>query len=118
MRDMTSEDTGRPTQIVPVCGRNIVVKKLTDIQMSLLLRGSRILSSPNVGQEQKMAMVDQMFAILDSIVVQDDDKAWVLKCQVNGDLELKDMTGWVAVFGEEDDVKKKQPAVRRGRTRA
>ena len=117
---MANADTGRPTQIVPVCGRNIVVKKLTDIQMSLLLRGSRILSSPNVENEQKMEMMEQMFQILDNIVVQADDKKWVLECQIKGDLELKDMTDWVTVFKDEDEenAKTKQPAVRRGRTRA
>lgn len=117
---MANEDTGRKTQIVPVSGRNIVIKKLTDIQMSLLLRGSKILSSPNVEQEQKMEMMEQMFQILDSVVVQDDDKKWVLQCQIKGDLELKDMVEWVTVFKDEEDedAKKKQPAVRRGRTRA
>lgn len=118
---MANEDPGRKTQIVPVCGRNIVIKKLTDIQMALLLRGSRILSSPNVEEEQKMEMMEQMFQILDSVVVQVDDKKWVLKQQVEGNLELKDMTDWVAVFKNEEDedaTTKKQPAVRRGRTRA
>jgi hypothetical protein len=114
---MANEDTGRPTQIVPVCGRNIVIKKLTDIQMGLLLRGSRILSSPNVAREQQVDMMDQMFQILDSVVVQDGDKKWVLEQQIKGNLELKDMTDWVSVFKDEEDNEKK-PAVRRGRTRA
>lgn len=114
---MANEDPGRKTQIVPVCGRNIVIKKLTDIQMSLLLRGSRILSSDNVDNEQKMEMMDMMFTILDSVVVQETDKKWVLEHQIKGDLELKDMTGWVTVFGNEDEDEdaKKKPAVRRGR---
>ena len=116
---MANADTGRPTQIVPVCGRNIVIKKLTDIQMSLLLRGSRILSSSNVEDKEKMEMMEMMFQILDSIVVQDDDKKWVLDQQVKGNLELKDMTEWVTVFKEEeDDSATKKPAVRRGRTRS
>jgi hypothetical protein len=115
---MANEDPGRQTQIVPVCGRNIVVKKLTDIQMSLLLRGSRILSSDNVDNEQKMEMMEMMFTILDSVVVQDTDKAWVREKQIKGELELKDMTSWVTVFGDEDEDAKKKPAVRRGRTRS
>lgn len=115
---MANEDTGRKTQIVPVSGRNIVIKKLTDIQMSLLLRGSRVLSSSNVAEDQKLDMMEQMFQILDSIVVQEDDKKWVLQCQIKGELELKDMTEWVTVFkDEEDENAKKKPAVRRGRTR-
>jgi hypothetical protein len=114
---MVNADTGRETQIVPVCGRNIVVKKLTDIQMSLLLRGSRILSSSDVAQEKKMEMMEMMFTILDSVVVQDADKKWVLEQQIKGDLELKDMTSWVTVFKDEDEDEKK-PAVRRGRARA
>lgn len=116
MPDMANEDSGRATQIVPVLGRNVVIRKLTDIQMGLLLRGSRILSSPNVDQAEKMEMMEMMFQILDSVVVQDEDKKWVLKQQIEGRLELKDMTSWVSVFEEEKDEKK--PAVRRGRTRS
>lgn len=118
---MADEDTGRKTQIVPVMGRNIVIKKLTDVQMGLLLRWSRVLSSPNVAKEQKIETMDLMFQILDSVVVQEADKKWVLECQIRGDIELKDMTNWVSAFGEdedEDDGTKKKPAVRRGRTRA
>lgn len=118
---MANEDTGRKTQIVPVCGRNIVIKKLTDIQMALLLRGSRILSSPNVADVEKMDMMEQMFQILDSVVVQEADKKWVLEKQIKGELELKDMTNWVTVFKDEDEddaTKTKQPVARRGRTRS
>lgn len=114
---MTSTDPGRQTQIVPVCGRNIVIKKLTDIQMSLLLRGSRILASDHVDNDQKLEMMEQMFQILDSVVVQDADKKWVLEQQIKGNLELKDMTSWVTVFGDEGEDAKKKPTVRRSRAR-
>jgi hypothetical protein len=116
---MANADKGRPTQIVPVLGRNVVIRKLTDVQMSLLLRGSRILSSPNVAKEEKVDMMSTMFEILDSVVVQAEDKKWVLQQQIEGNLELKDMTEWVSSFGDEDeDEDEKKPVVRRGRTRS
>lgn len=95
-------------------GRNVVVREMTDIQMALMLRCSKILQSPNVEMEKKLDTVDMMFAILDSIVVQASDREWVKEQQVAGDIELKDMTGWISGFQTDEQ---KPATVRRSRAR-
>ena len=110
------DDAGVQTRLVPVGDRTIVVKKLTKIQMALMLRGTRVLRG-NSSEDQKAEVVDEILDILESVVVSTEDKVFVKKAQVRGDIDLEDMVSWVAIFKDEDDDAAKKPTVRRGRAR-
>jgi hypothetical protein len=99
-----TEDTGRETRVVPVAGRNIVVRQLTDAQMLHLMRHAKILASESMANDVKMESMDRMLKILNSVVVQDSDRDWLVEAQENGDVELAEMTGWVNAFRTTDKV--------------
>ena len=109
---MTNPDPGRETRIVPVQGRNIVIRQLIDAQMMLLNRGARLLQRDDVDGASKLATVDRMFTILESVVVQPGDKEFLEDLMAEGTLSLKDLMGFISAFNEDQEEK---PKVRRGR---
>lgn len=114
---MTNPDPGRETQIVDVHGRNIVIKKLVDTQVMLLAREAKILQRDDISVDRKLDGIDRMFSILESVVVQPDDKAYMEDLMTSGDLDLRELITFVTAFevkpGDEKPVR-----VRRGRTPA
>lgn len=109
---MTNPDPGRETQIVSVQGRNIVIRRLVDTQLMLLNRDSRLLQRGDLEKESKLASVDRMFTILESVVVQPEDLQYLEGLMAEGKLSLRDLLGFVSAFEEEAEEK---PKVRRGR---
>lgn len=107
-----TEDQGRETRVVPVAGRNIVVRKLTDTQMLHLMRHAKILSSDAVENTIKLTSMDRMLVILNSVVVQETDKTWLEEAQESGEVDIQEMVGWVNAFNSEA-----KPAVRRARVK-
>jgi hypothetical protein len=71
---------------------------LTDTQMLHLMRHAKILSSDAVENENKIESMERMLTILNSVVVQDTDKAWLVQAQESGEVEIQDMVGWVNAF--------------------
>lgn len=106
------EDQGRETKIVPVQGRNIVIRQLIDTQLMLLNRGARLLQRNDLDRDNKMATVDRMFTILESAVVQPDDLEYLEDLMTEGKLGLRDLLSFVSAFNEDEEEK---PKVRRGR---
>ena len=94
-----SEDPGKETRLVLVKDRNIVVRQLNDAQLLLL------------GREARLASVGRIFDLLESAVVQEEDREYLMDLAVKGDLELNDMLGFIRVFAESEQ----KPRVRRGR---
>jgi len=78
-----------------------------------LMRHAKILSSDAVENDLKLDSMERMLKILNSVVVQDTDRDWLVEAQENGDIELSDMTGWVNAFKSES----KAPVARRGRVK-
>lgn len=109
-----TDDGARDTRVIDVKGRPVVVRNLTDVQMALLMRYSRILQSDSVQIPQKLEAADKMFVILDSLVTP-ADREYVTGLQESGDLELKDLVAWIKMFQEEQPQKAQ---VRRGRATA
>lgn len=107
-----TEDGGRETRLVPVAGRNIVVRQLTETQMLHLMRHAKILSATDIDTEVKLGSMDRMLNILNSVCVQETDKEWLVEAQESGDVGLKEMLGWVNAFQAEE-----KPTVRRGRVK-
>ena len=107
---MTGPDPGRETQIVDIKGRQVVIRMLSDAQIALLSREAKILQG-NAEGDRKFTGVTRMFNILESMVVQEEDKDYLNNLIISGDIELKDLTDFIAAFKPEDE----KPKVRRGR---
>lgn len=110
---MTNADPGLETRIVPVHGRSIVIRQLIDAQMMLLNRGARLLQRADLDKENKLATVDRMFTILESVVVQPEDREFLEDLMAEGKLSLRDMMSFISAFNEDQEEEK--PKVRRGR---
>lgn len=93
-------------------GRNIHVKKLTDLQMLHLLRHAKILQKDGIGTDLKVESADRMFAILATIVTDPEDRAYLTKMEEEGKVELKDLLSFV---NDQEATEPTKPVVRRGR---
>lgn len=109
---MTNPDPGRETRIVSVRDHNIVVRQLVDAQMMLLAREAKTLRRDDIDASRKMDSIDRVFRILESAVVQEEDRGFLDELIVSGDLDLKELLSFISVFNAEEDAK---PKVRRGR---
>lgn len=115
---MTNPDPGRETKLVPVAGKNIVVRELMDAQMALLMRESDILKRNDVEMARKHKSVALMFKVLQSAVVQEEDREYVDELIAGGELGLRDLMSFITVFADEDAEDDSKPKVRRGRAPA
>jgi hypothetical protein len=106
---MTQPTNGGRT--VPVGGRDIHIKNLTDLQMLHLLRHAKILQKDDIDTEQKIESADRMFAILATIVTDPSDRTYLTKMEEEGKVELKDLLSFVNAA---DDSESEKPKVRRG----
>lgn len=106
-------DPGTDTRIVPIEGRSVVVRLINDAQIALLLREAKIAQRDDVSRERRMDAAARIFDIMESAVVQEDDRLYVLGKITEGKVEMKDlMTFWTAFSDEKQEEK---PKVRRGR---
>lgn len=94
-------------------GRSIVIRQLIDAQMMLLNRGARLLQRADLDKDSKLATVDRMFTILESVVVQPEDREFLEDLMAEGKLSLRDMLSFISAFDEDQEEEK--PRVRRGR---
>jgi len=104
-------DPGKETRLVDVKGRNIVVRQLLDAQLLLLGREARLASKDDIDNARRLTAVGRIFDILESAVVQEEDREYLLDLTVAGQLGLKDMMNFIDVFGDQEA----KPKVRRGR---
>jgi hypothetical protein len=109
-------DSGRETRVVDVRGRSIVVRKIIDTQMMLLAREAKVLQRDDIGTDRQLTAVDRMFRILESAIVQPSDRDFLEDLMLDGELDLRELTSFVTVFGETEVSAK--PKVRRGRAPA
>jgi hypothetical protein len=110
-------DPGRETQTVDMHGRDVVIKKLSETQIMLLAREAKVLRRDDVDTDRKLDGIDRMLTILESVVVEADDKVYMQDLMTTGDLDLRELITFVTSFEPQDDVAK--PArVRRGRASA
>ena len=112
--DMTTpEDPGNETRIVEVKGRNIVVRQLNDAQLLLMGREARLAGREDTDPGRRLAGVGRIFDILESAVVQEEDREYLLDLTVAGNLRLSDLMTFITAFSDEP-----KPKVRRGRVAA
>lgn len=107
----TSPDPGKETRIVDVKGRSIVVRQLVDAQMILLAREAKILKRTDMDGIRKMDATSRIFDILETAVVQQEDRDYLIDLTVAGDLTMGDLLEFVTVFATDPE----KPKVRRGR---
>lgn len=112
---MTSPDPGRETRIVPIKGRQVVVRALKETQMLLLARDAQMVQRDNVDGARKLAAIARMMEVLESAIVQSEDREFITDLQVSGELEIKDLFSVLTVFAPDGDAPK--VGVRRGRPR-
>lgn len=105
------EDPGKDTRIVDVRGRNVVVRQLTDAQLLLLGREARLSAKEDTDPTRRLAGVGRIFDILESAIIQEEDREYLMDLTVKGEIEFKDFMGFISVFGEPEP----KPRVRRGR---
>lgn len=110
---MTEPIKERETRIVPINGRSIVIRQLRDTQLVHLMRHSRILQKDDVPIPAKLDSVERMFTILKSMVVQPSDDVYLTELEEAGEIELKDLMGFITAFDGPEQPEK--PKVRRGR---
>lgn len=113
---MTTPDPGRETKIIDMHGRNVVIRQLQDTQVMLLAREAKILQRDDIGVDRKLDGIDRMLAILESVVVQPEDRKFMQDLMTAGDLDLSELVSFVTVF--QDDSEQKPARVRRGRAPA
>lgn len=99
------------TRKVPVNGRDILVRQITDAQAGMMLRDSRRLQREDVANEEKVKATARMFNILESVVIGEADRDYLEDEIVAGKLELKDLLDFIRSFKDEQQ----KPVVRRGR---
>lgn len=99
MTDAPGTETEVPvTGTVDVRGRTITIKKLVDTQMMLLAREAKILQRDDIGNDRKLDGIDRMFRILESVVVEPDDKQYLEGLMIEGDLDLRELVSFVTTF--------------------
>ncbi len=107
-----AEDPGTDTRVVPISGRSIVVRHLKDAQLALMAREAKQVQRNDVDDSRRLDAGARLFDILESAVVQDGDRDFVLDEITAGRVELKDLLEFITAFSEEE-----RPKVRRGRPR-
>lgn len=109
-----TEDSGRRTEIVPVNGREIVIRELTKMQLMHVGRYASILSNDNVAGADKMKAVARMMDILHTLVVQDSDREHLIKAEEEGLVDLEDLMGFINAF--ENEPTEEKPTAKRTRS--
>lgn len=106
-----SVDPGKETRLVPINGRQVVVKSPTDAQIMLLGQQSQIVMNERASGADRMNAVGTIMTVMTKLIVQDDDRAYVQEQIISGDLDMAGMTKIVEAFRSTD----KKPAVTRAR---
>jgi len=107
---MTTPDPGKETRIVDFRGRQLVLRQLNGAQVALMAREARILQRDGDGA-RKIDGVARMFNILESMVVQDEDREFLEDLIESGEVDLTELAEFIKAFKPEDE----KPKVRRGR---
>jgi hypothetical protein len=106
-------DTATDTRLIEVKGRTIVVRQLKDAQLLLMSRDAAILGKEDVPGGEKLQAAGWILDTFESVIVQQEDKDYILGLIRKGDVELMDLLGFVSAFSEPEVAPK--PVVRRGR---
>jgi hypothetical protein len=99
---------------VDVKGRDVAVQRLNDAQLLLLAREARLAQRDSTERQRRLEAIGRIFDLLESAVIEDADREYLMDLTVKGKLDLGDLTGFISTFTQEDEEEEK-PKVRRGR---
>lgn len=113
-----TEPTPPETKPTTIHGREIQVRALTDAQGPLLARELLLLRKASTDSFRKAQAAGRVFDIMESVVVSEEDREFLMDLNSRGDLRLLDMMGALSVWADEEQPESAGPrVVRRGRPR-
>ncbi len=104
-------DSSVDTRTIPISGRDITVHKLSDAQFVLMAREAKQVQRDSTDPERRVVAAARLFDILESMLVIEDERDFVLDEIIAGKIELNDLLAGIRAFGDEPA----KPKVRRGR---
>ena len=103
------------TKTVTVLDREVAVKAFTDSQIMLMVSEAKTVTRKTADMNRRMDGVDRMMRLLDSVVVNEEDKEWIVEKNIAGELSMGDLIGFISAHAPVDEIVPR--AVRRGRPR-
>ena len=88
---------------VTVRDREIEVKALNETQKMLMVREASILRSARQDFHRKMQALSNVFTIVESVVVDADDRAFLQELASTGELEFKEMLDIATALEQPDE---------------
>lgn len=104
------------SRTVTILDREIKIKEFTDSQIMLMVSEAKTVSRKTVDVTRRLDGVDRMMRLFDSIVIDPEDKEWLVEQNIAGNLSMGDLTGFISAFAD-DSAEITPRAVRRGRPR-
>jgi hypothetical protein len=89
------------TRFVPIKGRKVEVQQLLDVQLVLIAREGRLLQKDNIEGSRKFVAMSRILDVLESAVVSEDDREYLIELMTGRSLQLADLLPIVKVFGDE-----------------
>ncbi len=105
------------TRTVDVKGRFVTVKRLNEAQLIMVARDAELLQRDDVEPRRKLQTAGYIMDVLESAIVTDEDRDYVLRLARKGELDLVDLIGFLSSFTDTEVVAPKKNVVRRGRPR-
>lgn len=105
------------TRVINIKGRDIEVQLLKDMQLMFIAREARKLQRLDGDQDSNRTAImsaGRVLDVLESAIVKEADKEFLIDLMVTGELQFKDMTAVFTAFGDDKEEAPK-PRVRRGR---
>lgn len=103
------------TRPVTILDREIQVKAFKDAQIMLMISEAKTVTRNGTDTSRRLDGADRMMRLLDSVVVDPDDKEWLIEQNVAGNLTMGNLIGFISAFKDEDPTQVAPRAVRRGR---
>jgi hypothetical protein len=92
-------------EVISIHGRDVEVKQLNETQKMLVVRQAQILRSPRQGTDAKFQAVDTVFKIIESAIVDDEDREYFMDLAATGQLEFGEMLTIAASFEDTEPAK-------------
>lgn len=109
---MTAPESGDETRTVTILDRKIQVHELTEAQKLLMSREVRNILRTDLPIEKRVAAVGSTFDIVEALVVNEDDVAFIEQKIMERKLDIPDLKPLLAAFNQKPEAK---PRARRGR---
>lgn len=113
--DMTPRAKNSTGRVVQIKGRDVEVRSFNEAQIALLMREASVMERTSADASRRMTAVGRAFDLFESLIVQPEDRDYLVDLVTAGSLELKDLVGLIGLPAEDAGTR---PVVRRGRVRA